>query len=46
MQFEVATISAEGTTPEILTVQENEATETLGSLLSRAQHGSVVIQRV
>lgn len=46
MQFEVTTISADGTTVQILTAQEIEATETLGDLLSRAQYGSILIQRV
>ena len=46
MQFTVTTIGQEGVTSTIQTAQELERTETIGSLLARAQYGSISIERV
>lgn len=46
MQFTVTIAEPEGTTSTIFTAQELEATETIGSLLSQAQNGSISIGRV
>lgn len=46
MQFTVTIAGPERTTATICTAQELEATETIGSLLACAQHGSILIERV
>lgn len=46
MQFTVTITGSEGTSSTILTAQELERTETVGSLVARAQYGSMLIERV